>query len=124
MIRFMHPTACEVQVPTDEIEKLLERRAVPGFTGSVSLNLKLCAEAALAVSFTTEEREVQGGKNYPRSPEMHFGPGDAQPTERVLKVRQHLARNRDRFRLMVKPTRIVANYVDGNLNSLELITVG
>ena len=117
----MHTIASEIEVPTSQVEAELERRAVPGFTGQVTVWLRVRPEAAASVWFTTEEREVKAvGRQRCISPP--FDPG-APPTDRQMKVRAELAQQRHRFRLAISLSKVVGDFVDGELRKIEFVTV-
>jgi hypothetical protein len=117
----MHTVASEVELPTDQLQAELERRAVPGFTGQVTIWLRVKPEAAASVWFTTEEREVKvAGKQRCISPPFD---GANPPTERQMKVRAEIARERHRFRLAVSLSKVIGDFVDGDLRKIELISV-
>lgn len=117
--------SAQVEVPIEQVERELEKCAIPGFTGSKVVYLRVRPEAALAVWFSTEQTEVKrNGSNGNRSPEFTrmFGePG--QPTERQLKVRQWLSQEKHRFRLVVTVTKVIADYVDGELRDMKFVSV-
>lgn len=121
----MDATASQVEVPIEQVEREFEKCAVPGFTGSMVVYLRVKPEAALAIVFSTEQTEVKrNGGNGNRSPEFSRVFGDpSQPTERQLKVRQWLSQEKHRFRLMVTVTRVIADYVDGELRDMKFVRV-
>jgi hypothetical protein len=116
----MHPIGNEIEVPTDQVEREFKKRARPGFTGQVRLTTRVRPDAAAAVEFIPEEREVQGSRAETRSPELFLD----RPTEREMEVSAKIIQNRHKFRLGMQLTQIVGNFKDGHLNTIEFITVG
>jgi len=115
----MHPTASEIQVPVERIEKEFCRYAVPGFSGSRTVHLRVRQEAALAVEFISEGLEAQriGERQACISPSLLE---NSEPTERQLKVKATIARNRNRMSLVMKITKVTAHYIDGHINRFDL----
>lgn len=122
----MHPVANEVEVPTDEVEKYLMQWARPGYTGQREIHLRVLPEAGLKVQFIPTGNEIQRTKgDAPTcSPELNFGSRSMEPTERETMVRVGLARNKHRFRIGMRLTRVLANFQDGKLMGFEWGTIG
>lgn len=117
----MHPVANEVDIPTEQVEKLLMQFARPGFTGQREILFRVKEEAGLAVEFIPEVNEVQSasGQRSNSSPPNLFSERAHVPTERELTVRQVIAQNRYRFRIGTKLVRLLAHFVDGQLMKTE-----
>jgi hypothetical protein len=115
----------QVEVSIEQVERELEKCAVPGFTGSMVVYLRLRPEASLAVWFSTEQTEVKrNGSNGNRSPEFSSVFGDPkQPTDRQLKVRQWLSQEKHRFRLVVTVTKVIADFKNGELCDMKFVSV-
>jgi len=115
----------QVEVSIEQVERELEKCAVPGFTGSMVVYLRLKPEAALTVWFSTEQTEVKrNGSNGNRSPEFSRVFGDPnQPTDRQLKVRQWLSQEKHRFRLVVTVTKVIADFKNGELCDMKFVSV-
>ena len=113
----MHPVANQVEIPTEKISEVLERAAVPGFTGSVTVHLRVRPTAGFEVEFITEKL-VSLQINKPSEPEMPLV-----TNARVAKVRRMLTENRHRFFMGTKLSKILANFTDGELRKFELIEV-
>jgi hypothetical protein len=120
----MHPVANEVEVSTEQVEKYLLQWAKPGYTGQRRVYVKVLAEAGSQVVFIPSGNEVQRTKAPPSemSPNV-FGDSNL-PTERETMVRVGIAQNKHRFRLGMKLTAVLANFVDGRLMGFEWETVG
>jgi hypothetical protein len=120
----MHSVAHEVAIPTEQVERELQRRARPGFNGSVTINLRLKPEAALSVWFTVESREVtKTGRQDCTSPERGQLFGNGNPTERELMIRAELARQQHRFRLATSLSKVIGHFEDGKLQKVEYLDV-
>ena len=115
----------QVEVSIEQVERELEKCAVPGFTGSMVVYLRLKPEAALTVWFSTEQTEVKrNGSNGNRTPEFSSVFGDPkQPTDRQLKVRQWLSQEKHRFRLVVTVTKVIADFKNGELCDMKFVSV-
>jgi hypothetical protein len=125
MIRLMHPVANQVPVPVEAIAKELIAYAIPGFTGSRTVHLRVREDAGLCVDFIPAGIEAQGtGRPPAAAPSWRAVSGHREPTERELKVKQKLAENMHKFQIGMKLTAVVAHFIDGNLNRFDLVTVG
>lgn len=113
----MHPVADQVEIPIEKVEHELEKRAIPGFTGSVTVYLRLRPLVGSSVYLESIETEhIRVGRlatSGSLNPQSNRG-----PSERVLKVRQQLRQQKDRFRVRTTVTKVIANYVDGDLRDL------
>jgi len=109
----MHPVSNQVEIPTEQIEQALVSRAVPGFTGSVTIGVRVLPTAALEIEYPIETRTVQQiGVTRDLLPAI--------TNERVARVRRMLAENAAKFRLGTKLSAIVGNFKNGELSSLEI----
>jgi hypothetical protein len=113
----MHPVANQVEIPTEKLSEALERCAVPGFTGNLIGHLRVLPTAANEVEFRFEKLTTLQ-VNKAQDPEQPLV-----TNARVAKVRRVLLENSDRFRLGTKLSRVVGNFVDGELRRFEVIEV-
>lgn len=116
-IFIMHPVANQVEIPTQKIEEALEKGAVPGFTGSVTVHIRLLPTAAHEFEFVSERRAMQQ-TNISREESTPLVTND-----RVAKVRRKVAENSNRFRMGTKLSQIVGHFLDGDLRKFEVIEV-
>jgi len=120
----VHIVAHEVPIPIDGLEKKLEECARPGFTGSQTIFLRVHDAAALQVWFATEKLEhIRVGRPVNASPEFRSVFGNGEPTERQIKVREALARQKYRFRLVLSVTKVIADFVDGEIRDIKFVSV-
>jgi|ERR1700691_34978 hypothetical protein len=108
----MHPVPNEVEIPTEKISEVLERSAVPGFTGSVTVHIRLLETAAHEVEFRFERKTVLQLQK-PQDPEFPHV-----TNARVASVRRALAENARLFRLRASITGVMANFKDGMLTGM------
>jgi hypothetical protein len=113
----MHLVANMVAIPTEKIEEVLCRRAVPGFTGSVIAWVIVLPTAAHEVEFrfeTDTALQIQR-QDDPESPHV--------TNARVASVRRALAENERLFRLGTKLKGLKFNFRNGELMKCNAIEV-
>ena len=113
----MHLVANMVPIPTDKIEEVLCRKAIPGFTGSVTAWLIVMPTAAHEVEFrfeTSAALQIQK----PDETEVPFV-----TNARVYSVRRAIAENEALFRLGTKLKGIKFNFKNGELMNATKIEV-
>jgi hypothetical protein len=113
----MHPTANQIDIPTEQLSEALERCAVPGFTGNLITHVRVLPTAGFEVEFRFEKLTTLQ-INKPEEPETPHV-----TNARVAKVRRMLAEHQGRFRIGTKLSRVVCNFVDGELRRMEVIEV-
>ena len=119
----MHPVASQVEVPLDQLERILLRRAVQGFTGQVVVGVRVLPEAVRAVELSPETHEFQQVRL--RSPgwnEMgRDKPTQPTPPNREAIVRKMIAENHGKVCLGTTVSKITAHFDDGELRKLEWV---
>lgn len=104
----------EVEIPLENIETALVQCAVPGFTGTLTVELHLQPSAALEVELHAERKTVT-----PTERERDTSPV-VPSTERVNKVRSRMLELRSRLKVHCPVTSVRAVFKDGHLVSLEI----
>lgn len=124
----MHPVANEVEIPLEPFIRLMLKAAVPGFTGSRTVYLRVKPEAAKGIEWMAESLESQRVDQQMRSPswrEMEQSkpvpPAIARTREQT--VTDKLQENASRFRLGTEVTKVTGHFLDGYLQKLDLGTV-
>jgi hypothetical protein len=110
----MHKVSNSVEIPLDEIERILIARAVPDFTGSVEITVHILPSAGLEVQFeaVTENHLPIGRAEETAQPVVTNG--------RVNAVRYEINKIRDKFLLGTTVRGIRASFVKGELRSFKL----
>lgn len=113
----MHPVANQVAIPTEKIEEVLCRKAIPGFTGSVTAWIIILPTAAHEVEFRFEtDTALQIQRNDdPETPHV--------TNARVAAVRRAILENESLFRLGTKLKGIKFNFKNGDLLKCNAIEV-
>jgi hypothetical protein len=117
-----HPVANEVAVSVEQIEKYLLEWAKPGVNGQRKIHIRVLPDAGSQVLFFPTGREItKADQSAHISPELRFG---SDLTEREKLVHARLTEYQDRFRIGMKLTAVVANFMDGRLMGFEWETAG
>jgi hypothetical protein len=113
----MHITANMVEIPMDKVEEGLCQRAVPGFTGTVLVYLKVKPTAGFEVEFRFEsEKLLQISRaSDPETPHV--------TNARVNSVRRALTENANLFRLGTSLAGIRCSFVEGELRKMTALEV-
>ena len=100
----------KVGIPTERIEDLLREGAVPGFWGTIRIQVRPNPAAALEIDLVTEKTShSDGGK---QREETTVIPSS---NDRWNRVRMKIAELREKFILVCPVTRIEAVYQDGKI---------
>ncbi len=113
----MHAETNRIPIPMDEPERILTSRAVPDFTGTVTIHVRLQPTVAHEVEFRAE---VNNQAPLTRSEET------SQPivtNERVAAVRRAIAANAEKFYIGTNLVAIKASFLRGELKSFTLCEV-
>jgi hypothetical protein len=113
----MHLVANMVEIPMEKVEEALCQRAVPGFTGSVTVHLRILPTAANEVEFRFEsEALLQIAKaSDPETPHV--------TNARVASVRRALAENAGLFQMGTKLKALRCHFVQGELRKMSAVEV-
>lgn len=107
----------EVEIPLESIETALVQCAVPGFTGTLTVEVRLQPTAALEVELHTERKTVIPSDKVQRErADTPVIPSN----DRVNKVRSRMAEVQSRLKVICTVTSIRAVFKDGHLVSLEI----
>ncbi len=107
-----------VDIAIDRLEGYLEAAAVPGFTGSVEISLRLLPKAGAEVEYLARRRTVEHGNAYKE--QAHSLSSD----HRVNVVRMKIAEWRPRLRVFLPVISITGHFLNGELKSFEVIDTG
>ncbi len=113
----MHDTRNTVQISPDEIERILTARAVPDFTGNVSIEIRVLPTAGQEVEF---KAEIESHAPLSRSQEK------AAPiisNDRVYAVREAIRANAHRFVIGTRIVAVKASFLRGELKSFKICEV-
>jgi DNA replicative helicase MCM subunit Mcm2 (Cdc46/Mcm family) len=113
----MHPVANMVELDTTAIEEAFVRAAVPEFTGSVKVHIRLLPTAAHEVEFISEKHtnklvEVPGTVREKLTPHV--------TNSRVVTVRYEVAELKKKLRLSVSVIGVTGHFMNGELKKIEL----
>lgn len=114
----MHSIPNQIQIPPDEIERILEARAVPDFTGTVTINVCVLPSAAHEIEFRTEVESFA-----PLSCRSQENGTPIVSNHRVAAVREAVRANADRFVIGTKIVAIKASFLKGELKSFKTCEV-
>jgi len=109
----MHPVTNQVEIPLGQVEDALCQRAVPGFTGSVIVHIKVLPTAAFEVEFRYETDTVLQLQKK-QDPEMAVI-----TNARVASVRRALAENANLFRIGTPLHAIRCHFENGELRKMH-----
>lgn len=110
----MHAVRNEIPIPMEEVDRILTARAVPDFTGTVTIRVTVLNTAAHEIEF---HAEVESQAPLARSEEVS---SPVISNDRVQAVRRALAENEDKFRLGTKLVAIKASFLRGELRSFKV----
>ena len=100
----------KIAIPTERIEDLLREGAVPGFWGTVRIQVRPNPSAAFEIDLITERTShSDGGKQREESTVIPMS------NDRWDRVRMKVAELRGKFVLVCPVTRIEAAYQDGKI---------
>lgn len=108
----------KIAIPTERIEDLLREGAVPGFWGTIRIQVRLSPAAALEVDLLTEKTSHSDGAK--QREQVNVIPVS---NERWNQVRMKVAELRERFHLVCPVTRIEAVYQDGKIARFSVTEV-
>lgn len=111
----MHAASNQVEIPLDRLDEFLVARAVPDFTGTVRVSVRVLPTAAHEVEFTAETRAVH-----------HVDTSRDRGTPlvtnaRVTKVRNLIREHAHRFTIGTKMIAIEASFVAGEIRSFHIV---
>jgi len=109
-----HAVTNRVPLPIEQLEEILSARAVPEFTGTVHVQVRVLATAALEVEFNAEVtiNHQLAKSDDERKPVI--------TNDRVNKVRQAVRENAHRFTIGTRVTGVEASFVAGELRSFKI----
>lgn len=108
----------KIAIPTERIEDLLREGAVPGFWGTIRIQVRLNPAAALEIDLLTERTtHSNGGKTREQT---NVIPAN---NDRWDRVRMKIAELRDKFSLVCPVTKIEASYQDGKIMNFAVTEV-
>jgi hypothetical protein len=113
----MHCERNQIPIPTEEPERMLMARAVPDFTGTVTIHVTVLPTAAHEIEFRGEvERQGELGRSEEKSRPIVTN-------DRVNSVRRAIAENADAFFIGTKLVAIKASFLRGELKSFKICEV-
>lgn len=107
----------QAEIPIEEIERMLTARAVPDFTGTVTIQIRVKPTAGHEVEFLAE---VQSTHQVNRAIEKT---APIVTNNRVNQVRMCIREHQHRFVLTTKVLAIKASYVSGEIRSFHVFEV-
>ena len=114
----MHAVANRVEIPIESLERILAARAVPDFTGTVEILIRVLPTAGHEVEFQTEAvRDVPADN---RTVEKE---NPVVTNDRVSRVRHALLQNAAAFTIGTKLKGIKASFLKGELRSFRILEV-
>lgn len=104
-----------VPIPLDQIRSALESVAVPGYTGTLQVEVNLSADAASCVTFAVIRRQTRRADDAVTKQTLP-DPGRKKPVEKVLADLRAV--------LFLRPAvqAVEAHYVDGVLQKFTLVS--
>lgn len=112
----MHTVANQVEMLIDRLEEPFIQAAVPGFAGSVTVDIRVLPTAAHEVEFTVHRKCSEQVRSTKETVPAVIS------NERVQKVRLMIAEHRARFTLGTPIVSVTGHYVDGVLRSFDVHT--
>jgi hypothetical protein len=122
----MHPVAHAVEIPLDQLERILLNYARKAHDGSVDIDVRVSQDAVRLVEMEHEAHEFQSAPAL-KSP----GWGDIgvtgpfkPPVDCEAIVRTMIQQNAGKLRLVSSVRKIVAHFAKGELKKLEWVLPG
>ena len=107
-----------VDLPLDRIDEALVQCAVPGFWGSLDIEIHVCESAALEVELTCRRNTITQTNAIVKE-EGTIVPSN----ERVNKVRRALSEYQSKFRIECPVAKARGTFRDGHLITFEITEV-
>ncbi len=107
-----------VDIAIDRLEEFFEAAAVPGFTGSVEVSIRLLPQAGYEVEYNARRQTVEQLNS---SKEQAHA---LSSNHRVNMVRQKIAEWRPRLRVFLPVLSMTGHYMNGELRSFETTDTG
>ena len=101
----------KIAIPTVRIEDILREGAVPGFWGTITIQVRLNQNAALEVDLLTEKTSHSDGSTKTREVSNVIAVNNG----RYHKVKMKIAELRDRLNIFCPVTHVEAIFQDGDL---------
>jgi len=118
----MHPVAHQVEVPLEQLERILLDHAREDFTGSVEIDVRITAGAVGFVELNAETHESQHFKtNAPAWGEIAANRPPRPAVDREALVRRIIHENEGKLRLVSTVRRVVGHFHAGELRELEWV---
>jgi hypothetical protein len=115
----MHPVASQVEVPMDQLERILLRRAVRGFFGQMVIGIRVLPEAVQSVELDSVTNEFQQIRQGPAWRDIGTQTPPRIMPDRHDVVRKFIAENAGKIRLVTTVTKVTGHFDDGVLRKLE-----
>lgn len=123
----MHPVAHAVEIPLDQLERILLDHAREDFQGSVEIEVRLLPDSVKLIEMRPETREFQavGGKSSPQWEEIGRHDVPKPPVDREAIVRRVIQQSAGKLRLACSVRKIVAHFTKGELRgNIEWVMPG
>ena len=111
----MHTVSNQVEIPIESVERILTARAVPDFTGTVEIRVRVLPTAGHEVEFEAVATRSIAPANRTEEREQPIV-----TNERVAKVRRTLAENASAFVIGTKLIAIEASFLKGDLRGFKI----
>ena len=122
----MHSVAHAVEVPLEQLKRILKTHAQRDFTGSVEIDMRVHAESLRFVEMEPETHEAQRvqANNSPEWKEIGTPRVPKPQIDRDALVDKMIADNTGKIRLASSVRKIVAHFVMGELRNMEWFMPG
>ena len=122
----MHSVSHAVEIPLDQLERILLDHTREDFEGSVEIEVKVSQDAIRLIDMSAETHEFQQvrGLSSPPWPEVGQPRAPKPQIDREAIVRHMVAENAGKLRLVSTVRKIVAHFTKGELKKLEWVLPG